>query len=354
MTPRATVSIDHTGMPIIDSLYRPPWPLTSGDLQSVLPLTLKQPALPNSVEEVLELPDGDFVELYWHPGHDLSRLVIVTHGLEGSVSSNYVTGVTRSLLSAGLTVLTWNMRGCGVRPNRLLSWYHSGQSQDLRAVIERVIQRPWPALPADHSQPSDQTLPPHNLQISLVGFSVGGNITLKFLGEAGENAPSEIRSAFALSVPVDLTSASDELARFRNRLYMRYLLAPLRARMREKAVRFPGIVDLTGLDKINTFHEFDRRFTAPLHGFDSIQHYWTSQSSRQFLTKIRVPTLLVNALDDPFLGSECFPREEAEENASLFLETPRHGGHVGFLQRLRSPERWSEARAISFLKWGDR
>jgi predicted alpha/beta-fold hydrolase len=337
-------------MPIIDSHYHPRWLLSSGDLQSVVPLTLKQPGLPRPTEEVLELPDGDFLQLYWHPGQDLSRLVIVTHGLEGSVASNYVIGMTRALLSAGLTVLTWNMRGCGSQPNRLLSWYHSGQSEDLRAVLDRVIHRPWPELLSTHSQ----TSPPTTLQIALVGFSVGGNITLKLLGEAGENVPSEIRSAFAMSVPVDLTSASDQLARFRNRFYMRYLLAPLRARMREKAIRFPGVLDLSGLDKMRTFHEFDRRFTAPLHGFDSIQHYWTSQSSRQFLKNIRVPTLLLNALDDPFLGPECFPRKEAHESDFLFLETPRHGGHVGFLEGLRSPGRWSEGRGIDFFRWADR
>jgi len=182
-----------------------------------------------------------------------------------------------------------------------------------------------------------------------VGVSIGGNITLKYLGERAQTISSRIRAAVAVSVPMDLRGSARELAKPKNTIYMQYLLRPLRARMREKAARFPGHFDITGLDSIRTFQEFDSRFTAPLHGFASVEEYWEQSSSLHFLRSISIPTLLVTAKDDPFLSPACIPYDIALRQEKIFLETPERGGHVGFIDSLRLGTTWLDRRAATFL-----
>lgn len=316
-------------MPTIPSSFEPPAFLRPAWLQTVTPSLFRRPKQPIGRAETLELPDGDFLELEWH-SPERSELVVLSHGLEGSNRSSYLIGLTRSLLEIGYGVLTWNMRGCGVSRNRLSTWYHSGQSEDLQAVVSHALKTVTGTL-------------------SLIGISVGGNITLKYLGEESSAVSRRIRAAVAVSVPCDLQSSAEKLAQPSNRVYMQYLLRPLRARMREKALRFPELFDLAGLDSITTFREFDRRFTAPMHGFSSVEEYWELSSSRAFIPRITVPTLLVSALDDPFLSSDCFPFALAKEMDNLFLETPAHGGHVGFITSLNLNHTWLERRAAQFL-----
>jgi predicted alpha/beta-fold hydrolase len=238
--------------------------------------------------------------------------------------------MTKALRAAGWDVLTWNMRGCGEMPNRLVTWYHSGKSEDLKLLVEYALLMPY-----DH--------------LSLVGFSVGGNITLKYLGEHGSTVPSKISSAVVLSVPMDLAGSAYVLARPANALYMQYLLRPLRRRMQEKKERFPTLFDIQGLAHIRSFHEFDRRFTAPFHGFRSVEEYWSLSSSLRYLAPISIPTLALSALDDPFLSPSCFPHEIASAHPHLYLETPKQGGHVGFWDTLNLGTTWAEARALNFL-----
>jgi predicted alpha/beta-fold hydrolase len=234
------------------------------------------------------------------------------------------------LAESGWDVLAWNMRGCSGTPNRLLTWYHSGLTADLARVIE-------------HASAATQG------PIVLIGVSIGGNITLKYLGERGASISPRIVKAAALSVPVDLASSSAVLADPRKRLYMEYLLKPLKRRLQEKGERFPGAIDLTGLHKIKTFMEFDTKYTAPMHGFESAKEYLADSSSLNYLPGIKLPTLLVNALDDPFLSASCFPIELARKHEHLRLETPRHGGHVGFIPSQRDRFTWAERRIVSFL-----
>jgi predicted alpha/beta-fold hydrolase len=233
----------------------------------------------------------------------------------------------RMLQKRGYDVLLWNMRGCGREPNRLPSWYHSGKTDDLRRVVDHAKSLSYSSL-------------------TLIGISIGGNITLKYLGE---QRSGDIAQAVAVSVPCDLRSSADTLALPKNKIYMNHLLTPLRKRIREKAARFPGLFDSEGLDKIRSFHEFDSRFTAPLHGFASVDHYWSSCSCLQYLPHITTPTLLISALDDPFLAPECFPFREATSNPQLLLETPKHGGHVGFIDSFRIQPTWIEKRVSRFL-----
>ncbi|HEY5792779.1 MAG TPA: alpha/beta hydrolase, partial [Chthoniobacterales bacterium] len=180
-------------------------------------------------------------------------------------------------------------------------------------------------------------------------FSLGGNLTLKYLGDLGPALDPRITGAAAFSVPCDLASSSRQLEKMTNRVYMGRFLVPLRAKIREKMIRFPGQLDDAGLDAMRTFREFDGAYTAPLHGFQSAEDYWRRASSKPVLSRIAVPTLLVNARNDPFLAPPCFPEEAARENPFFHFEAPRSGGHAGFLSFNARNEYWSESRAVEFL-----
>lgn len=314
-------------MPVIPSSFAaPPW-LRNGHVQTVLPVLLPRRRGALGRKEILELADGDFVELRWHEaGH--KRLAILSHGLEGSAEAIYIRGLARTLIRAGWDVLAWNYRGCGGVTNRLLRSYHSGESDDLRQVVNHA-----------HATGSYG-------QIALIGFSLGGNITLKYLGEAPPLA--EIVAAVAVSAPVDLASSAKALDdRQGNRLYLRRFLKTLTAKMQAKSARFPGQLNVEGVQAIQTIREFDDRFTAPMHGFVDADDYWKRASSLPHLPAIRVPALLLNAQDDPLLAAPSFPTELASTSPHLHLETPAHGGHVGFLDvRLRP---WHERRIVEFL-----
>lgn len=313
-------------MPLLEtSSYRSPPGFRNPHLQTIWAGKLRRVEAPAYRRERIETPDGDFLDLD-RVETGARRAVVISHGLEGSAGRTYVRGMARALARRGWDVVAWNFRGCSGEANRLLQLYHSGATEDLDAVVQRV-------------------LPDYDM-VSLVGFSLGGNLTLKYLGEA-ERDP-RIAAAATFSVPVDLAASSVALGRPQNALYMTYFLQSLRAKVLRKAEQFPDEVDVAGLRRIRTFHQFDDRYTAPLHGFLDAADYWARSSSRQFLPGIRIPTLLVNAADDPFLAPECFPRAEAAASTHFYLEVPRHGGHVGFV--VHGGEYWSETRAASFLE----
>jgi predicted alpha/beta-fold hydrolase len=315
-------------MPVIAATYQaPPW-LRSGHVQTVLPLFLPRRYLPWQERERLELPDGDFVDLHWRRG-GFGRAAVLSHGLEGSARALYVRGMARTLAAAGWDVMAWNFRGCGSEPNRLPRSYHSGESEDLRQVVAHVANR--------------------YDQIVLVGFSLGGNITLKYLGEAP--AHPAVRAAVAVSAPVDLASSARilDLAPG-NRLYLRRFLKTLLVKTEAKARRFPERILAEQLRAIRTIREFDDRFTAPLHGFRDAEDYWARASSLPHLPRIGVPALLLNAQDDPLLTTPSYPVAVAEASAWLHLETPSHGGHVGFLDFAAGLTPWHERRVAHFLQ----
>jgi uncharacterized protein len=318
-------------MPLIESSsYRAPWWLPGGHLQTIYPALFRRVKPIRIRAERLELVDGDFIDLHWAE-QGFSRLAILSHGLEADANTGYIRGMATALIDRGWDVLAWNFRGCGGEPNRLLRMYHSGATEDLQAVISHALE--------NHSAAS----------IDLIGFSLGGNLTLKYLGERPADLSPRIHRAVAFSVPCDLACSSRELATRANWLYMERFLREMRRKIRVKSEMFPDQLDLTGLRRIRTFQEFDDRYTAPIHGFRNAADYWARNSCRQFLPHIDLPTLLINAANDPFLGPDCYPREEAAASEFLHLESPATGGHVGFVTFRKNGEFWSETRAAEFL-----
>ncbi|MDT0633057.1 alpha/beta hydrolase [Rubrivirga sp. S365] len=327
--------------------YRPPRPLRSGHVQSVLPTLFRRVRVAYRRER-LELADGDLLDLDWTGSSDGARVAVVAHGLEGSTDRAYVRGMARALARRGWTVCAWNLRGCSGEPNRLARTYHSGVSDDLDAVVRRVLDRPAPGGSGGRGgQAAGANRGGGARAVAVVGFSLGGNVTLKWLGERGGDVDRRVVGGVGISVPVDLASASAVMERPSRRVYMARFLRSLGDKVADKAARHEGVPDAGPIRGMRSFREFDGHVTAPLHGFDSAEDYWTRASSLPLLGAIRVPTLLVQALDDPFLSPACYPRAEAARNPSLTLLTPEHGGHVGFVER--GGEFWSETVTSQFL-----
>ncbi len=313
---------------MVDSSFSPPRLLRSGHGATLLGALL--PGRPGGWTgwERLELEDGDFLDLGWRRG-GAGRLAILLHGLEGSLESVYMRGMAASLGGAGWDVLGWNYRGCGGIPNRLLRSYHSGETGDVGRVVARAAR--------DYGR------------IALVGFSLGGNMALKYIGEAGRHPA--VGAVAAISAPVDLASSARALDERRgNRLYLRRFLGTLVAKTVAKAARFPGPLEAARVRRIRSIRAFDEEVTARLHGFAGAEDYWERASAGPHLAGLEVPSLLLNALNDPLLDAPSFPVEAAEANRHFFLEAPAHGGHVSFHDFRRGVRPWHEGRVVAFLE----
>jgi uncharacterized protein len=314
-------------MPVIRSQFHPPFLLRNAHLQTLLPVISRRKMRLPYLRERLELADGDFLDLDWlpAPGCDLA---ILSHGLEGSSQDATICGMAPTLQRSGWNVLAWNYRGCSGELNRLPRLYHSGETGDLALVIQHAARR--------------------FSRIALIGFSLGGNLVLKYLGEACPH--STVACAAAISAPIDLAASARALDQRRtNRLYLRRLIATLVRKVKAKAKHFPEQIDASQTKGIRGFEDFDGRFTAPVHGFRDAIDYWTRCSSLQFLRAITVPTLILNAQDDPFLTPNCLPFEEAKASAHVFLEAPTAGGHLGFYDSLSRKQSWAQRRIVEFL-----
>ncbi|MFV0438116.1 MAG: YheT family hydrolase [Desulfopila sp.] len=316
------------------SEYVAPLCFRNGHLQTAYP-TLFRPIPSTSPQRArLDTADGDFVDIDRHlsaTGRH-GRLAVISHGLEGNSRKKYVLGMARHLTRTGWDVACLNFRGCSGEPNRLPRFYHSGVTDDLHTVLT------WALGQGDYSA------------AALIGFSMGGNQTLKYLGENPALVPRQVKAAVVFSVPCDLAGASRQLANWQNRLYMRYFMRGLQKKIQDKAQIFPECFDLSGLLAMRTFSLFDDRYTAPLHGFVDGEDYYQRCSANRFLGGIRLPTLLVQAGDDPFLSPTCYPGSQARGSSVFHLEIPRHGGHVGFVGNTSANIYWSEERAGEFLR----
>lgn len=293
---------------------------------------------PLPVERIrIETPDDDFLDLDLapDPGPE-SAVVLILHGLEGSSRRAYVRGAMAEITRRGMLAVGMNFRSCSGVPNRQPRFYHSGETGDVAFVLDRLRAR-FPSRP-----------------LAALGFSLGGNMLLRFLGESGGDRPADLAAAVAISVPYDLTEGSRMLeSGMMGRLYSGYFLRSLRKKTREKAGLLRDVIDLERALAARSLREFDEAATAPLHGFRDAATYYREASSKPLLPRVRVPTLLMHALDDPFLPPEALPRAEADENPWLLPSFQRRGGHVGFIERgpPHRPSFWVEAEAARYLAW---
>jgi predicted alpha/beta-fold hydrolase len=259
--------------------------------------------------ERIELADGDFIDLDWSPQQS-GPLVVLLHGLEGSIRSHSTAGLMRHLFEQHLQTVLFYFRGCSGEPNRMPRSYHSGETGDLDELLHRLRER----------QPERE--------IYLVGISLGGNVLLKWLGE--NPAQTLASKAVAISVPFELNAAALRLDRGFSKIYQAYLLRKLRRSTIAKAARMPLPITLDRLAALGNFRAFDDTVTAPLHGFDGVDDYYTRSSSRQYLPQILTPTLILHARDDPFLPADAIPRQQ-ELGPGIRIQITEHGGHVGFI-----------------------
>jgi len=278
----------------------------------------------------LDTDDGDFIDLdLWRGPEAPSGLCLLLHGLEGSARSGYMVTTSEALAAAGIQAVALNFRSCSGEPNRLPGAYHSGRTDDIERALDWMAAR-FPGLPR-----------------TAVGFSLGGNALLNLLGREGGGRG--LVAAAAVSVPYDLESSADALQRGMGRVYGRRFLRSLREKAREKAVRFPDVVAPEAA-RARTIREFDDRLTAPIHGFRDAAHYYDEASCRQYLRGVARPTLILHALDDPFMTRDVVPRRE-ELSPSIRLELSAAGGHVGFVEGSApwSARYWLEERIPHFL-----
>ena len=315
-------------MPLLESSYRPRGLFRNAHASTVIPSLLRRVLAVSYVRERMEPPDGDFIDLDWSRV-GAQRVAVLCHGLEGNADRPYMRGMARTLNRASWDVVGYNFRSCSGEPNRLARSYHSGATDDLRLVLAEVLGGGYE-------------------EAALVGFSLGGNLVLKYLGEDPGAVPTEITGAVTLSVPADLNEACHRICSPGNRLYHDRFMRKLRKKILAKDTRHPGLLDPSRLVGVRNLIDFDDVYTAPLHGFVDAADYYARNSSLNWLADIRVPTLLLSASNDPMLGENCYPRELARESGHLHLEMPDHGGHVGYYQR--GGVYFSEARAVDFLE----
>jgi len=303
-------------------------------VQTILGRLLRRPEPPAFRRERIELPDGDFVDLD-EPVHPLTDgpVVLLLHGLEGSARRGYAINTYRALAAHGIRSVGLNFRSCSGEPNRTARFYHSGETTDIRYILELLAAR-YPDVPR-----------------AAVGFSLGGNALLKLLGELRDDAPALVRCAAAISVPYDLAAGADALnASAIGRFYTRVFVKSLLAKAELKATLLHDHCDLDRVRGARSFRDFDDAATAPIHGFAGASDYYARSSSAKFLRDIRVPTLLLHAADDPFLPASAFPHDAVRDNPRLQALVAPHGGHVGFIEGTPwSPRFWAEHTAAAFL-----
>jgi predicted alpha/beta-fold hydrolase len=311
--------------------FRPAWWLPGPHLQTLWASIARRRANPAFETERLRLSDGDFVDLCWTTPKDQGPIVLILHGLEGSVRSKYAAAIASAVQRCKWTAVVFQFRGCSGEPNIKDRSYHSGDTADLAHIVATIRHR-YPTRP-----------------IGAVGYSVGGNVLLKYLGERG--ADTALCAAAAVSVPFDLANGADRLNRGLSRFYQWHLVRSLRRKVRRKFRHRTAPIDIAKLGDWNTFWLFDEYVTAPLHGFRDAAQYYTESSSRRYLPSIERPTLIIHAEDDPFLTPAAIPTSN-ELSAATTLELTARGGHVGFVSgRLPLyPRYWLEGRIIAYLE----
>lgn len=321
-------------MPILkNSSFTAPALLNNGHFQTIFPYFFRKVEELDFKRRRIATFDGDFldVDFFASNGQSHQDLIILSHGLEGHGQTSYMRGMAKYFNQRGVDVVSWSMRSCSGEMNRKPIFYHAGMIEDLESVIEY-----------------SKTLGTHK-NIYLIGFSLGASLTAMYLGKKGNDIDSRVKSSVVFSAPCCLKSSGEELSKPMHRFYAETFLSTMRKKVLEKD-KLMGLpmLDLKDIKKVKTFQDFDDRVTSKLLGLKDANEYYRLHSCKQHLTNIKVPTLIINAKNDPFLGKECYPIREAYKNDQVFLEMPKTGGHMGFTD-FRDKSYWSEKRAERFL-----
>lgn len=306
-----TLNADRRGGQAGVSAYTAPAWLPGGNVQTIYAALLTQPAAPPLRRERWDAPDGDFIDVDWLDGDPRQPLLVLFHGLEGSSRSHYARAFARALAAHGWRGAFPHFRGCSGEINRLPRAYHSGDAAEIAWILARMRTVAGAA------------------RLYSMGVSLGGNALLKCLGEQGGAAAAFTDAAAAVSAPLDLMGAGDALGHGFNLVYSRMFLSTMKKKTLAKLALFPHMVDRRAMLASATLRDFDNAVTAPLHGYRDTDDYWTRASAKPGLRDIAVPTLVLNAQNDPFLPARYLPSVAAVSNM-VSLEFPRHGGHVGF------------------------
>ncbi len=307
--------------------YRPAWFLRNGHINTIYPTLFRKDPPVSYVRQRLITDDDDFLDIDLLKQSN-TRLAILCHGLEGSSQSTYILGTAAHLHSNGWDIAAMNYRGCSGEINKQKIIYNSGATYDLNRVIEEYVQE--------------------YEEIVLVGFSLGGNLVLKYMVDGLYSMADRIRACVAVSVPVDLKAGSLNIGKKSNFIYESKFLKSLKIKVRQKAQQYPGFYNIDAIDSVRTLYDFDDVYTGPVHGYRDADDYYTSCSARPYISSIAKPTMIINALDDPFLPEECYPYKEINTNENVTGCFPKYGGHVGFVQRGQSVY-WEEEQILSFI-----
>ena len=307
--------------------YVPPKLLCNGHFQTIYPSLFRRiKLLTPYVHERIITQDQDFLDLFWMRQNS-NKLVIISHGLEGNVDRAYVKGMANAHFTENFDVLAWNYRGCSDQMNKLPKMYHSGATEDLLEVVNHASKK--------------------YSEVFLIGFSLGANLTLKFLGEQGTY--KNIKKACTIAAPLDLKSSSLHLNTSKNALYQLRFLLSLKKKARTKHSQHPGLFDLKKLENTHTIYDFDNIITAPIHGFENAEDYYEKCSSKNFLKNIQIPTQIVNAMNDPFLSPKTLNKSMISHSDYVSYNITSHGGHCGY-PNLFKRTYWSEAFTVNYFK----
>ena len=312
--------------------YRPPRWLPGGHLQTIFPYLFRKTPLPAYRRERIDTPDGDFIDLDWADGPADRPLVVLFHGLEGSSGSHYARSMMHAVRERGWRGVVPHWRGCSGEPNRRPRAYHSGDHVETGWLLEAIARRARSA------------------GMFAVGVSLGGSALLNWLGRAGSDATRLLDGAAAVSAPLSLRTGGEAIQRGFNMVYTWNFLRTMRRKAYDKALQFPDLIDLARIRRCRTLYDFDDAFTAPLHGFASADDYWDRGSSLRWLKGIAVPTLIINARNDPFLPLDELPAP-LEVSAAVTLELTNDGGHAGFLHgSLPGTPLWLPRRLLDYFE----
>jgi len=316
-------------MPLISSSYQAKGFFKNGHFSTIYSAKLRP--MPSLIQKQkrLVLPDDDFLDINWSFATTPSKKVaILLHGLEGNAQRIYMKGQAEILVANNWDVAAVNYRGCSGVPNKKYASYNAGKTDDLDVIVQSLLE-------TDRYD-----------EICLIGFSMGGNLLLKYLGE-DRSVPKEVKTAIAISTPLNLKGSLERLEQWYNWVYRTTFLRGLKGKYKSKMRQFPENMNWDDYKRIKSLLDFDDIYTAKAHGFENALDYYQKNSSLQFIPNIKTSTLILNAENDSFLSEECYPHELASHSKNIYLETPKHGGHVGFHQS--NKRYYSESRVLQFL-----